>query len=165
MTEQAKSQTRTRSAGGPPQREAAVTSSREKQAAALPHPPSRAHSDLNQTYEHRSPGAGWGESSASGGPEPTTPGSQVRARPGRARWGQDPKELTCSSGDRPGIELARSTILSTSQRCTSEHSSILSNEATAGGLVQDVEPSGRQLWEVGGKARPLPLYTLTTSLP
>ena len=48
MTEHAESQTRTRSAGGPPQRVAAVTSSREKQAAALPHPPSRAHSDLNQ---------------------------------------------------------------------------------------------------------------------
>lgn len=39
MTEQDKSQTRIRSAGGPPQPAAAVTSSREKQAAALPHPP------------------------------------------------------------------------------------------------------------------------------
>lgn len=46
--EQAESLTRTRSAGRPPQRVAAVTSSREKQAAALLHPPSRAHSDLNQ---------------------------------------------------------------------------------------------------------------------
>lgn len=39
MTEQDKSQTRIRSAGGPPQPAAAVTSSREKQAAALPLPP------------------------------------------------------------------------------------------------------------------------------
>lgn len=99
MTEQAESQTRIRSVAGPPQPAAAMTSSREKQEAALPHPPPRAHGNLNQGPANtgpRVPGRGNPRPRVDSPGLPLLQAAESEQDPGGQGWGQDANELTCS---------------------------------------------------------------------
>ena len=149
MTEQAESQTRIRSAAGPPQPAAAVMSSREKQAAALPHPPPRAHDNLNQGPANTGPRLpGWGNPRPQVDQRPLLQAAESEQDPGGRGGARTPMSSPAAQEIGPGLNWPGQPSSLPLGQCPSEHSSNLSNEATTGGLVQGVEPSGSSgRWE------------------